>query len=93
MVHQWIYAKWLRYGTSKNCPMIPLHIWNPELYVKWCRVLIKVQFLTRNDSFSTVGAKLAAIKFNPVQYFSGFGETQDITKTDVLLADKYLVSV
>ena len=83
----------LQYRTSESRHMIPLHVWYTGFGVQQYRVLIKVQVLTGNDILSTIRTKLAAIKLNPLQYLSGSGKTQSITKTDILLAEKYLVSV
>ena len=84
---------WLQYGTGESRRMIPLHLWFVELGVDWCKVLIKVHVLTGNDFLSTIGTKLAAVKLNPIQYLSGFGENESTIDVDMTLAERYLVSV
>ena len=49
--------------------------------------------LNGNDFLSAIGTTLAAINWNPIQHFSGSGKTQSIEKVDMLLVEKYLVSV
>ena len=73
--------------------MIPLHLWFVELGVDWCKVLIKVHVLTGNDFLSTIGTKLAAVRLNPIQYLSGFGESESTIDVDMKLAERYLVTV
>ena len=88
---------WLQYGTGESRCIRPLHVWYTELGVEWCRVLTKVLVvlikLTGKDFLSTIEMKLVPIKLNSLRYLSGFGETQSILDVDMLLTEKYLVSV
>ena len=79
MVHRWTYEKWFRrafllYGPSKSHHMTPLHVWYTERSIEWCRVLTKVQVLTRKNFVSITGTKLVEIKLNPLKNLSGYGE-------------------
>ena len=84
---------WVQFATGEKRRIIPLHVLHQVLGEELCRVLIKVHVTTGNDSLSTIGTKLAALRSKPLTYLSNFGESPVYSDVDFAMAEEYLVHV
>ena len=56
-------------------------------------VLMKAHVLTGDDTVTKVGSKHAVVVKTPLAYLYNFGEDEDISVTEISMAEAYLVQV
>ena len=81
---------WVKYGTGNNERFIPIHLLANSIGYDMCHIILKAHILTGCDVTSKVG-KVNALKANPAQYLSRFGENDSLLDGVAIEAENYLV--
>ena len=68
---------WVKYGTGNNERFIPIHLLANRIGYM-CHIILKAHILTGGDVTSKVGTKVNALKANPAQHLSRFGENDSL---------------
>ena len=78
---------WLNFGIGEYERMIPMHEVSITMGPSKSLAMIKAHIITGGDIHSKVGTKHAAVKSNPEQYLSNFGENPVLTEEDIALVE------
>lgn len=84
---------WIQFGTGEKQRFLPLHTLQKRLGPDLSRVLVKAHLASGNDALSKIGTKHGALAADPVTFLTNFGETDNLSDTDVQNLEKYLVMV
>ena len=82
---------WVKYGSDNNERFIPIHLLANRIGYDMCHIILKAHILTGCDVTSKVGTKVNALKANPAQYLSRFGENDSLLDDVAIEAENCLV--